>query len=163
MLRHLTIGLAALVCLSVAAIPIDATARGGGGGHGGGGGGHGGFGGGHAGFSGGHPGFSGGPGVLGGRPGLTSRAMPGTPALANRGVAGQPLVGRGMPGKPFAGRKVTGNGRYAWIGHHRVHGRHMHHRFFVGLGFLDYWYYGDCYVLTDYGWINLCDYGDPAP
>jgi hypothetical protein len=137
------------------AIPIDAMARGGGG-HGGGGGG------GHGGFGGGHPSFSGGPGI-GGHPAFTSRAMPGAPSLANRGVTGHPFVGRGVPGQPFTGRKVTGKGRYAWIGHHRVHGRHVHHRFFVGLGFLDYWYYGDCYVLTDYGWVNLCDYGDPAP
>jgi hypothetical protein len=156
MLRHLTIGLAALASLGVAAIPIDAMARGGGGGHGGGGhggGGHGGYGG----FSGGHPAFS------GGRPGMTAQGMPGGKASVNRGVIGQPLVGRNVPGQPFTGRKVTGNGRYAWIGHHRVHGRHVHHRFFVGIGFLDYWYYGDCYVLTDDGWINLCDYGDPAP
>jgi hypothetical protein len=39
----------------------------------------------------------------------------------------------------------------------------VHHRFFPVFGYIDYWYYGDCYVWTDYGWFNACDYGDPAP
>jgi hypothetical protein len=73
----------------------------------------------------------------------------------NRGT--QTFVNRGMTSAPLAGRRVTGNGRYAWIGGHRVHGRHIH-GFIPGIGYGWYWYYDDCYVLTDYGWINMCGY-----
>jgi hypothetical protein len=157
MLRKLAIALVAVV--SVAAIPISAMAAHGGGGHGGGGGGgHGGGGGG--GHSGGH---SGGPGFSG-------RGMPGGNALVNRGVVGQPfmsrdvtsnpLVGRrGIPGAtPFVGHRVSSDHRFAFIGQRRIHGRHLR-GFIPGIGYAYYWYYDDCYVLTDdYGWINICGY-----
>ena len=160
MLRRLAIALVAAGSLGVAAIPTGAMAAhggGGGGGHGGGGGGH--FGGGAPG--GGHS-FSGGPGFSG-------RGMPGGNAFVNRGVAGQPFVsrgvatnplaGRGVPGAtPFVGHRISSDHRFAWIGHHRVHGRHLH-GFIPGIGYAYYWYYDDCYVLTDdYGWVNLCGY-----
>ena len=39
--------------------------------------------------------------------------------------------------------------------------------FIPGIGYAYYWYYDDCYVLTDYGWINICSYeyrsGRPSP
>jgi hypothetical protein len=107
--------------------------------------------------------------------------MPGGNAFVNRGVVGNPLVGRSVPGttpfvgrnvpsatpfvgrnvpgaSPFAGHRVSSDRRFAWIGHHRVHGRHLH-GFIPGIGYAYYWYYDDCYVLTDdYGWINICGY-----
>jgi len=155
MLRKLAIALVATVSLGVAAIPTDSMARGGGGGgRGGGGGGHGGGGGGH--FGGGAPG--GGRSSSGG-PSLSGRGMPGGNAFVNGGVAGNPLVGRGVPSAPpFQGHRVTSDHRFAWIGHRRVHGRHLH-GFIPGIGYAYYWYYDDCYVLTDdYGWINICGY-----
>jgi hypothetical protein len=163
MLRKLAV--AAAVSLIAAAIPGGAMAA-----HGGGGGGHGG-----GGFGGGH-GFSG--GGFGGRsfrPGFAPRGMPGGNALVNRGVTGQPFVNRGVVGQrfvnrgvpataPLAGRYVTGNGRFAWNGHHRIHGRHIH-GFIPGFGYGYYWYYGDCWAWTDDGWVNICvDLDDyPAP
>jgi hypothetical protein len=166
MLRKLAIALVAAV--SVAAIPIGAMAAhggGGGGGHGGGGGGRGGGGGGsHGGHS-----YSGGPGFSGrGMPGgnafvnrgvaqpFVNRAVTGQP-FVNRGVVGQPFVNRGIPGAtPFVGHRVSSDHRFAFIGHRRVHGRHLR-GFIPGIGYAFYWYYDDCYVLTDdYGWINIC-------
>jgi hypothetical protein len=133
MSRKLAIALtAAAISFGVAVIPAGVAAA-----HGGGGGGHGGGGGGHGGGGGSH-------GVPGG-------------ASVNRGVGTQTFVNRGMTSAPLAGRRVTGNGRYAWIGGHRVHGRHIH-GFIPGIGYGWYWYYDDCYVLTDYGWINMCGY-----
>jgi len=167
MLRKLAVTLAALVSLSVVSTGAMAF------GHGGGGGGHGGGGGGHGGGApgGGHS-FSGGPGFSG-------RAMPGGNSFVSRGVSAQPFVNRGVTGQPFvnrgvsaqpfvnrgvpgstrfAGRQVSSDHRFAWIGHHRVHGRHLH-GFIPGIGYAYYWYYDDCYVLTDdYGWINICGY-----
>jgi hypothetical protein len=90
--------------------------------------------------------------------------MPGGNAFVNRGVTGQPFVSRGVTGQPFvsrsvpaalAGRHVTANGRFAWDGHHRLHGRHIH-GFIPGFGYGYYWYYGDCWAWTDYGWTNIC-------
>jgi hypothetical protein len=158
MLHRLAIALVAAVSLGVAA-PTGAIAAhgGGGGGHGGGGGGHGGGGG----PSGGHS-FS-------ASPGFSGRGMPGGNAFVNRGVSAQPFVNRGVTGQPFvsrgvpgstrfAGRQVSSDHRFAWIGHHRVHGRHLR-GFIPGIGYAYYWYYDDCYVLTDdYGWINICGY-----
>jgi hypothetical protein len=54
--------------------------------------------------------------------------------------------------------RVSSDHRFAFIGHRRVHGRHLH-GFIPGIGYAYYWYYDDCYVLTDdYGWINICGY-----
>ena len=75
----------------------------------------------------------------------------------NRGVAGHPFVGRGSSAIPFAGRHVSSDHRFAWIGHRRVFGRHIY-GFIPGIGYGYYWYYDDCYALTDYGWINICVY-----
>jgi hypothetical protein len=66
-------------------------------------------------------------------------------------------VNRGVVGASLAGRHVIGGGRFAFIGGHRVHGRHIH-GFIPGIGYGYYWYYDDCYVWTDYGWINMCGY-----
>ena len=158
MSRELAIALVAAVSLGMAGIPTGAMAA-----HGGGGGGHGGGGGGH--FGGGAPG--GGRGI-GAGPSFSGSGMPGGNAFVNRGVVGQPFVNRGVAGNPFVGRGVPGAGplghrvssdhRFAWIGHRRVHGRHLH-GFIPGIGYAYYWYYDDCYVLTDdYGWINICGY-----
>src|SRR5215467_15584420 len=156
MLRKLAIALVAAV--SAAAIPVGAMAA-----HGGGGGGHGGGGGG--GYSGGHS-FSGG---RGGGPGFSVRGMPGGNAFVNRGVNAQPFVNRGVSAQPFVSRGAPGrthfvarqmssDHRFAWIGHRRVHGRHLH-GFIPGIGYAYYWYYDDCYVWTDdYGWVNICGY-----
>jgi hypothetical protein len=47
---------------------------------------------------------------------------------------------------------------YAWIGGRRVHGRHLR-GIIPGIRYAYYWYYDDCYVLTDdYGWVNICGY-----
>jgi hypothetical protein len=163
MLRKLAIALVAAV--SVAAIPIGAMAAhggGGGGGHGGGGGGRGGGGGSHGGSSGGGHSYSGGSGFSGhGMPGgnaFVNRGVSAQP-FVNRGVAGNPLVGRGVPGAtPFMGHRVSSDHRFALIGHRHVHGRHLR-GFIPGIGYAYYWYYDDCYVLTDdYGWINICGY-----
>jgi hypothetical protein len=156
MWRKLAIALTAAVSLGVAAMPTGVMARGGGGGGGGGGhgGGGGGFGGGGHGFGGG--GFSGGGVRSFSAPGGFSRGVPGG-AFVNRGVGARPFVNRGTTSAALAGRRVTGNGRYAWIGHHRHHGRHIY-GFIPGIGYGYYWYYDDCYVLTDYGWINMCGY-----
>jgi hypothetical protein len=179
MWRKLAIALTA-VSLGLATMPADVMAAhgggGGGGGHGGGGGfgggghgGGGGFGGGGRGFGGG--GFSGAhsfgaPGGFNGgvrsfsAPGGFSRGVPGGAGIMNRGVPSRtfPFANRALPSAPLAGRRVIGNGRYAWIGHHRHHGRHIF-GFIPGVGYGYYWYYDDCYVLTDYGWINMCGYG----
>jgi hypothetical protein len=168
MLRKLA--LATAVCLSVAALPAAAiAAHGGGGGHGGGGfggGGHGGFGG-HS-FSGGgfggrsfSPGFAprGIPGGgISGRNAFVNRGVPAQP-FANRGMTAQAFMSRSLPVGPMAGRHVTANGRFAWDGHHRIHGRHIH-GFIPGFGYGYYWYYGDCWAWSDYGWINVCVDGD---
>jgi hypothetical protein len=170
MSRKLAIALVAAISLGVAAIPTGAAAAhggGGGGGHGGGGGG------GH--FGGGAPGgghsFTGGPGFSGrGTPGgnafvnrgvgnnpFVSRGVVGQP-FVNRGVTGNPLVGRGVPGAGPLGHRVSSDHRFAFFGHRRVLGRHLH-GFIPGIGYAYYWYYDDCYVLTDdYGWINICGY-----
>jgi hypothetical protein len=59
-------------------------------------------------------------------------------------------------------RYVTAGGRFAWHNHHRFRGRHIH-GFLPGFGYGYYWYYGDCWVWTDYGWIDMCGYqDDPA-
>src|SRR5215472_9806876 len=159
MLRKLAIALVAAI--SAAAIPFGAMAAhaGGGGGHGGGGGG--GYSGGHSGGGGG--GYSGGHSFSGGRgggPGFSVRGMPGGgSAFVNRGVYAQPFVSRGAPGRThFVARQVSSDHRFAWIGHRRVHGRHLH-GFIPGIGYAYYWYYDDCYVWTDdYGWVNICGY-----
>jgi hypothetical protein len=143
MLRKLAIVLAAAVSLGVAAAPTDVMARAGGGGHGGGG---------HGGFSGGGRSFSGGAFMNRGVPGGRTFG-PGRTFVAPGG--GRPLVGRGPAN--LAGRHIIGGGRYAWIGGHRIHGRHIH-GFIPGIGYGYYWYYDDCYVWTDFGWINLCGY-----
>jgi len=176
MLRKLAIALVAAI--SAAAIPFGAMAAhaGGGGGHGGGGGGGRGGGGG-GGYSGGHSGgggggYSGGHSFSGGRgggPGFSVRGMPGGNAFVNRGVNAQPFVNRGVSAQPFVSRGAPGrthfvarqmssDHRFAWIGHRRVHGRHLH-GFIPGIGYAYYWYYDDCYVWTDdYGWVNICGY-----
>jgi hypothetical protein len=79
--------------------------------------------------------------------------------FVSRGVNAQPFVNRGVPANTrVAGLRVSSDHRVAWIGHHRHHGRHLH-GFIPGIGFAYYWYYDDCYVLTDdYGWVNLCGY-----
>lgn len=173
MWRKLAIALTAAVSLGVAGTPTGVmAAHGGGGGGGHGGGGFGGGGGGHGGFGGGGRGFSGG-GFSGGvrsfsAPGGFSRGVPGGPvrgapnsAFVNRGVGVQSFVNRGAVNRGIpnavADRRVTGGGRWAWIGHHRHHGRHIF-GFIPGIGYGDYWYYDDCYVLTGYGWVNMCGY-----
>jgi hypothetical protein len=85
--------------------------------------------------------------------------MLGGNSFVNRGVAGNPLVGRGVPSAaPFVAHRVSGDRRFAFIGNRRVHGRHLH-GFIPGIGYAYYWYYDDCYVLTDeFGWINICGY-----
>jgi hypothetical protein len=143
----LAIALMAAVSLGVAAMPAAVMAHGGGGGGGGHGGGGGGGGGRGGGFSGGRS-FS--------PPAGFNRGVPGG-AFVNRGVGVQSFVNRGVTTAPLAGRHVIGNGRWAWIGGHRHHGRHIH-GFIPGIGYGWYWYYDDCYVLTDYGWINMCGY-----
>jgi hypothetical protein len=88
---------------------------------------------------------------------FVNRGVVGQP-FVSRGVAGNPLVGRGVPGAaPFVGHRVSSDHLFAWIGHRRVHGRHIF-GFIPGIGYAYYWYYDDCYVLTDYGWINICGY-----
>jgi hypothetical protein len=89
---------------------------------------------------------------------FVSRGVTGQP-LVNRGVVGQPFVSRGIPSRtPFMARQVSSDHRFAWIGHRRVHGRHLR-GFIPGIGYAYYWYYDDCYVLTDdYGWVNICGY-----
>jgi hypothetical protein len=162
MSHKLAIAVIAAVSFGVAAIPIGAMAA-----HGGGGGGHvgGGAPGGGRGISGG-PGFSG-RGMLGGNSFVNrgvgsnpfvSRGVVGQP-FVSRGVAGNPLVGRGVPSAaPFVAHRVSGDRRFAFIGNRRVHGRHLH-GFIPGIGYAYYWYYDDCYVLTDeFGWINICGY-----
>jgi hypothetical protein len=86
---------------------------------------------------------------------FVNRGVVGQP-FVSRGVAGNPLVGRGVPGAaPFVGHRVSSDHLFAWIGHRRV--RHIF-GFIPGIGYAYYWYYDDCYVLTDYGWINICGY-----
>jgi hypothetical protein len=76
----------------------------------------------------------------------------------NRGAAARPFVGRGVTGgAPVVGRSVSSDHRFARIGQRRVLGRHIY-GFIPGIGYGYYWYYDDCYVLTDYGWINICGY-----
>jgi hypothetical protein len=89
---------------------------------------------------------------------FVSRGVVGQP-FVNRGVTGNPLAGRGVPGSaPFVAHRVSGDHRFAFIGNRRVHGRHLH-GFIPGIGLAYYWYYDDCWVLTDdYGWINICGY-----
>jgi hypothetical protein len=141
MLGRLAILMAAAVSLGVAATPTGAMAA-----HGAGGGGH--FGGGAAG---GGRSFSGGFRFSG-------HGLPGGYALVNPGVSGRLSAGRGVPGTaPLVGRHVSSDHRFAWIGHRRVVGRHIY-GFIPGIGYGYYWYYDDCYVLTDYGWINVCGY-----
>jgi hypothetical protein len=157
MFGRLAIALVAAVSLGVGAIPTGVMAA-----HGGGGGGHGGGGGGH--FGGGAP--VGGRGISGG-PSFSGRGMPGGNAFVSRGVSGQPFVSRGGAGNRLVGRSVLGaapghrvssDRRFAWIGDRRVHGRHLR-GFIPGIGFAYYWYYDDCYALTDdYGWVNICRY-----
>jgi hypothetical protein len=143
MWRKLAMALAAVVSLGMATAPTDVMARGGGG-HGGGG--HGGGGGGGRSF---------------GAPSNIGRGAPG--GVMNRGVPRQTFVAPGnVSANNSANRRIIGNGRYAWIGNHRVHGRHRH-GFIPGIGLAYYWYYDDCIVWVDgYGWVNLCgyDYGD---
>jgi hypothetical protein len=141
MLRNLA--LAAAVSFGVAAVPAGALAM-----HGGGGGGHGGFSG----------------GGLGGRsvsPGFTPHGMPGGNAFVNRGVIAH-RFGNGGRATPLGLRHVTAGGRFAWHDHHRFRGRHVH-GFIPGFGYGYYWYYGDCWVWTDYGWIDMCGYHDYPP
>jgi hypothetical protein len=150
MVSKLAIALAAAVSLGVAAMPDGVMARGGGGHGGGGGGGHGG-------------GFSGGRSFSG--PGNFSRGVPGGGAYVNRGIprnafVAPGVVNRGVAANIPANRRVIGNGRFAWLNGHRVHGRHLH-RFIPGLGLVYYWYYDDCFAWVDsYGWYNLCGYTD---
>jgi hypothetical protein len=144
MRRKLAIVLAAVAAV---ALPTGVMAHGGGGG---GGGSH--AGGGHGGYSGGGRGgsfFSGG-GHSGGGPGVVNRG--GRAFLVGPGGSSHALVSHGAPGR------VIGNGRYAWIGHHRFHGRHLE-GFIPGIGYADYWYYDDCWVWTANGWVSLCGYG----
>jgi hypothetical protein len=54
-------------------------------------------------------------------------------------------------------RRVSGDHRFAWIGHRRVLGRHIYD-FIPEVGYGYYWYYDDCFVLTDYESINICGY-----
>jgi hypothetical protein len=133
--RKLAIVLAAMASLALPA-GVMAHGGGGGGGHGGGGGGHGG---------GGRGGFPG-----GGGPGVVSRD--GHSVFVGPDGSSHALASHGAPGR------VIGNGRYAWIGHHRFRGHHFE-GFLAGIGWADYWYYGDCWVWTANGWIDLCGYG----
>jgi hypothetical protein len=67
-------------------------------------------------------------------------------------------VGRGAPVAGALAHRVSSDHRFAWIGDRRVHGRHLR-GFIPGIGYAYFWYYDDCYVLTDdYGWVNLCGY-----
>jgi hypothetical protein len=160
MWHKLAIAATAAVSIGVAAMPTGVMAAHGGG-HGGGG--HGGFSGG--GFSGGGRSFSGfsAPRSFSAPSGF-SRGVPNA-ASVNRGVGTQTFVNRSITNTnrsitsaPLAGRRVISNGRWAWIGGHRRHGRRIH-AFIPGIGIGWYWYYDDCYVLTDdYGWINICGY-----
>ncbi len=181
MLRKLAIVVTAAVSQAAVAMPAGVMAFGhGGGGHGGGGGGHGGFGGGFGGHGfggglGGHGvgGFSSGrsfsgPGAFS-HPGTFSHPVPGGGAFVSRvpghqfispGATAHPSLNHNMPVASLAGRHVIRGGRIAWIGHHRVHGRHIY-GFIPGIGYGYYWYYDDCYVWTDYGWIDMCGYTYP--
>jgi hypothetical protein len=126
----------AVVSLGVAAMTATAFAHGGGGGggHGGGGGGHGGGGG----YGGGH----GGRGTSGGGMPVHQNAF------VSRSLAGQHAA-------PLGDRFVTKDGRFAWSGHHRIHGRHIF-GFIPGFGYGYYWFYNDCWAWTEHGWIDLC-------
>jgi hypothetical protein len=144
MLGKLAIALVAAVSLGAGAIPTGAMAA-----HGGGGGGHGGGGGGRG---------------ISGSPSFSGRGMPGRNTFVSRGVsspgvAGNRVVGPGVPGAGQLGHRVSSDHRFAWIGQRRVHGRHLR-GFIPGIGYAYYWYYDDCYVLTDdYGWVNICGNG----
>jgi hypothetical protein len=151
MWRNLAIAVTAAVSLGVAAMPTGVMAAHG---HGGGGGGR---------------SFSGGGGFSGGlRGGSFSRGVPGG-AFANRGVGTQTFVNRGgtqafvsrgnrnITSGSLEGRRVAGNRQWAMIDGRRHHGRHIH-GFIPGIGLAWYWDYDDCYVLTDYGWVNICGY-----
>jgi hypothetical protein len=133
--RRLAIVLAAMACV---ALPTGVMA------HGGGGGGHAGGGGFHGGG-----GFRGGGGALIGGGSLVNRG--GHTFLVGPGGASHVLVSHGAPGR------VIGDGRYAFIGHHRFRGRHFE-GFLPGVGYEDYWYYDDCFVWTVNGWVSLCGY-----
>jgi hypothetical protein len=83
----------------------------------------------------------------------------------NRGITGRPFVNRGVTAQslnrsqaaaPLGDRHVTANGRFAWHGHHRFRGRHIF-GLIPGFGYGYYWYYGDCWAWTDYGWVNVCE------
>lgn len=149
MLKTFMISIATVAAIA-AYSPLDAFARGGGGGgHGGGGHGGGGFhsgGGGGGGFRGG--GFSGG-GFRGG----SFAAIPGGGMRMGGGFSGARVAA--MPGARFAG--VTSAGFRGGHFHHR----HHHFRKFIAVGFgAPYYYasypYDDCYkilrVPTRYGW-----------
>jgi hypothetical protein len=141
MLRKMLIGLATITAIGIASVPMDASARGGGGGHGGGGGGgfHGGGGGGF--HSGGGGGFhAGGSAFHGG--GFAARSPSSGGLGATRFAA--------MPSR-------TGFARMSGRGFHH----HHHFRHFVSFGIgVPYAYadypYGDCYdvvrVRTYHGW-----------
>jgi len=128
------------------------------------GGGHvGGFsGGGHVGGSGGRSNggglFRGGGGLFSGG-GKTGRdiAGPGTGLVNRGGRVWMDLPGGGTRAVLNHGtpERVVGNGRSAYFGGHRIHGRRFH-GFIAGLGLVDYWYYDDCWVWTESGWFNLC-------
>jgi hypothetical protein len=75
----------------------------------------------------------------------------------SRGINGQGGMGNHPGGGP--GRSVIANGRFAFDCHHRFHGRHIY-GFIPGYGYGYYWYYGDCWVWSDYGWINMCGFYD---
>ena len=167
MFRTLMIGVATAAALAALA-PMDAVARGGGGGHSGGGGGF--HGGGGGGFHGGGGGFRSAGGFHGGggfRGGAFAMGRVGGAAIGSGArFAAVPGMGRttGFAGRPFHG--------------HFGHGRHFRRfaPFFVGFGvpyfyntyYDDYYYanypYDDCYrvirVHTRYGWrlrqVDVC-------
>ena len=86
-----------------------------------------------------------------------SRGVSGQPFVSH-GVAGNRLAGRGVLSAAPLGHRVSSDHRFAWIGDRRVHGRHLR-GFIPGIGYAYYWYYDDCYALTDdYGWVNICGY-----
>jgi hypothetical protein len=154
MWRMRAAALAAAVSLGVAAMPDGAVAKfGGGGGNGGGGG-----------RSWGGGGFSRGGGGSFSRsvnPGYSGNRNVFTPSFSgNRSFVKPGLKGNQSVSGNLADRHVLNGGRSAWIGGHRVHGRRIH-GFIPGYGYGYYWYYDDCYVWTDYGWINMCGYGFP--
>ena len=148
----ITIAISAAISGALALAPVDAFARGGGGGgggHGGGGGGHGGGGHGGGGFAGGHAGGFGGGGFRGG--GFGGGGFRGGAISGFRGGIGgfrAAALSGGFRGARFDGFRGRG-----------IHVARFRHRGFpiaAGLGFGGWGYYDSCIVWTGYNWVNVC-------